>query len=597
MAHRHLTYQDITGAIISRYVHSANAALCRNKEAVRASGLDIPEVIVVGGGASGIIAATRFAEAGLKTLLLESGGPFFARDGGQAIQPWQKLIDPNTTITRHDGMGFFFFGLPTGPGASAFYDSSVPALAPKGLGGGTGVNGAQQFWPPRRYLDKYFGFQGWTANDFQPALRRVERRIPTTPAISADGKFYGDEVYEVMRPVFEGLGFKEVDTNVDVDEKWNTFGRDIFATKDGLRSGPVVGYLQDAKRLPNFTVMMYSRVDTIIRDPQRPSVATGVQVNGTVITGRNIVVAAGAWNTSPLLLRSGIGPREELVNAVSTKYTSVSEDQWVVNTWVARNLHDHPTTSVTFVADDPSRLPNNDLTGLFNGTVSRQDAEDLHFRRIGRLTNFGRQQAAWLGVEDPSNPEHEIVVQLICSTPTTIAGRFQCQFNLNEGILSRGGITILSNGTVGHLGGVGPWLTDPEGKDLELYTIALERFVTFARSVPGLSVVAPLGNATTTAQFRQHLLDNARRTNNRKQFPDDSWTRLTCLDWGGGCALGPSPETACADLNAKIYGTDNIFVVDGSLTPAPTTSNSAYLYEGVAELASDKIMRLIRRGY
>ncbi|KAG8624595.1 hypothetical protein KVT40_007662 [Elsinoe batatas] len=118
------------------------------------------EVIVVGAGASGIVAATRFAEAGMKTLLVESGGPFFARDGGQAIQPWQRLIDPNTNITRHDGLSFFSFGLPTGPGASAFYDSSVPALAPKGLGGGTGVNGAQQFWPPRRYLDKYFGFQG-----------------------------------------------------------------------------------------------------------------------------------------------------------------------------------------------------------------------------------------------------------------------------------------------------------------------------------------------------------------------------------------------------------------------------------------------------
>ncbi|KAF4548552.1 GMC oxidoreductase-like protein 8 [Elsinoe fawcettii] len=538
------------------------------------------EVIVVGAGASGIIAATRFAEAGLKTLLVESGGPFFARDGGQAVQPWQRAIDPNTTITRHDAMGFFSANLPTGPGASAFYDTSVPALAPKGLGGGTGVNGAQQFWPPRRYLDKAFGFRGWTADDFQPALRRVERRIPTTAAISADGKFYGDEVYEVLRPVFEGLGFKEVDTNVDVDEKYNTFGRDIFAVKHGLRGGPVVGYLQDAKKLPNFTLLLYSRVDAIVRNPRRPSVATGVSINGTTITGRNIVVAAGAWNTPTLLLRSGIGPREELVNSQNARYTSVTEDRWIVNQGVGRNLHDHPSTSVTFIADDPSRLPNNDLSGIFNGTVARKDAEDLLFRRSGRLTNFGRQQAAWLAVEDPTNSEHEVVIQLICSTPTTIAGRSQCQFNLNEGILSRGGVTILNNGTVANLGGTGPWLSDPEGKDLELYTIGLERFVSSARQVPGLSIAAPLGNATSRADFRQYILDTARRTNNH---------------WGGSCSIGPSADSACADLNAKVYGTDNLFVVDGSLTPAPTTSNSAYLYEGVAELASDKIIRLIRR--
>lgn len=146
------------------------------------------DVIVVGAGASGIIAATRFAEAGIKTLLLESGGPFFSRDGGTAIRDWQKAIDPHTNITRHDSMGFYAFNLDTGPGASAFYDSSVPVLAPRGIGGGTGVNAAQQFWPPRRYLDNAFGFEGWTADDFQPALRRVERRIPTTPTISADGK-------------------------------------------------------------------------------------------------------------------------------------------------------------------------------------------------------------------------------------------------------------------------------------------------------------------------------------------------------------------------------------------------------------------------
>ncbi|TKX23117.1 GMC oxidoreductase-like protein 6 [Elsinoe australis] len=539
------------------------------------------DVIVVGAGASGIIAATRFAEAGIKTLLVESGGPFFARDGGQAIRDWQREIDPNTNITRHDGMGFFSNNLPTGPGASAFYDTSVPALAPKGVGGGTGVNGAQQFWPPRRYLDNAFGFPGWTADDFQPALRRVERRIPTTAAISADGKFYGDEVYEVMRPVFEGLGFAEVDTNVNVDAKYNTFGRDIFAVKDGLRGGPVVGYLQDAKRLPNFTLMMWSRVDAVIRDPSNPALATGVQVNGTTITGRNVVLAAGAWNTPTLMFRSGIGPREELITALATEYTTVPENQWVVNPGVGRNMHDHPTTGVTITYNDTAALPNNDLSGLWNGTIPRQDAEDLLLRRIGRLTNFGRQQAAWLPVQDPASPDLEMIVQIICSTPTTTAGSFQCQFNLNEGTLSRGGITIQSNGTIGPLVGRGPWLNDEQGKDLELYIIAIEKFVNAIRSTPGFNVTTPANNVTSRDGFRQYLLNTAVRTNNH---------------WGGSCSVAATADAGCADLNGKVYGTDNLFVIDGSLTPAPTTSNSAYLYEGVAELVSDKIVRLLRPG-
>ncbi|PNS19707.1 Cellobiose dehydrogenase [Sphaceloma murrayae] len=558
--------------ILLHRVHFANNALARNAVAI--------DIIVVGAGASGTIAATRFAEAGLKTLLLESGGPFFHRDGGQAIQDWQRAIDPNTNITRHDSMGFFTANLISGPGASAFYDPSVPALAPMGIGGGTGVNGAQQFWPPRRYLDNAFGFPGWTADDFQPALRRVERRIPTSPVISADGKFYGDEVYEILRPVWEGLNFTEVDTNVDVDAKYNTFGRDIFAVKDGLRGGPVVGYLQDAKRLPNFTLRPFSRVEAIMRDSRRPAAATGVRVNGTFIRGRNVVLAAGAWNTPTLLYRSGVGPEEELNTALSTGYTTVPKDQWVVNARVGRNLHDHPSTQVTIRFANASALPNNDLSGLFNGSLPRAELEEFLLRRSGRLTNFGRQQAAWLPIQDPADPDLEMIVQLICSTPTTIAGTFNCQFNLNEGMLTRGGITITPSGAIDNLGGSGPWLNDPEGKDLQLYTLAIQKFVDGVRSTPGFTVVTPASNVTTFEDFKAHLERNARRTNNH---------------WGGGCSVGISAESACTDLNGKVFGTDNLFVVDGSLTPAPTTSNSAYLYEGVAELVSDKIIALIRR--
>ena len=46
------------------------------------------DFVVVGAGPSGIIVAQRLAEAGKKTLLLETGGPSYAFTGGNSTTTW-----------------------------------------------------------------------------------------------------------------------------------------------------------------------------------------------------------------------------------------------------------------------------------------------------------------------------------------------------------------------------------------------------------------------------------------------------------------------------------------------------------------------------
>lgn len=145
------------------------------------------DIIVVGGGAGGLVAATKFAESGMDTLLLEYGGPMLYLDGNRDIPSWSQAEYPGNNLTTHDGMLYY---------ASA-YDSpdnwctNVPSgvFAACKLGGGTAVNAAQQFWPPKKYLaDTYGHIEGWTTDDFQPAIQRVASRIPPTPYWSADNK-------------------------------------------------------------------------------------------------------------------------------------------------------------------------------------------------------------------------------------------------------------------------------------------------------------------------------------------------------------------------------------------------------------------------
>jgi cellobiose dehydrogenase (acceptor) len=67
--------------------------------------------------------------------------------------------------------------------------------------------------------------------------------------------------------------------------------------------------------------------------------------------------------------------------------------------------------------------------------------------------------------------------------------------------------------------------------------------------------------------------------------------------WVGTAKIGADDGrsgsgSAVVDLNTRVYGTDNLFVVDASIFPGvPTTNPSAYIV-AVSEHASQKILAL-----
>ncbi|RAL65913.1 hypothetical protein DID88_005575 [Monilinia fructigena] len=434
-------------------------------------------------------------EAGLKTLLLEHGGPMLYADGNREIPEWAEEQYPGNNLTRHDTMMLYSINYPgTGPNASSYYCTNVKNLAACMLGGGTSVNAAQQWWPPRHYIENTFkNFTGWTGNTFQEAIQRVADRIPPTATWSSDGRYvhYYDQVYYLMGSVLKSIGITEVDTITDVNDKYDNYGRDVFAAQGGQRGGPLVGYLQDAKKLPNFTLKMNSPVTSVIRTGSK---ITGVEVNGTVISAKNVVLSAGVWNTPSILMKRMIG--------LSTTVSGA-------------NLHDNPQTSITFQYSNSSEIPFYSLSGALTGDVNKADADDLYLRRTGPLTSPGRELTGWIKVPYPNDASKSMTIQTICSRPTSVDGNFNCQFCLNEGLLSRG-----------------PWLTN--SLDTELYATALKRFIDGANAYPGLNVTAPAA-LTTCPYYISYLNQNAKVSNNH---------------WGGSCSLG-----LCVNEDTLVHGT------------------------------------------
>lgn len=50
--------------------------------------------------------------------------------------------------------------------------------------------------------------------------------------------------------------------------------------------------------------------------------------------------------------------------------------------------------------------------------------------------------------------------------------------------------------------------------------------------------------------------------------------------------------TAVVDLNAKVYGTDNIFVVDASIFPGMSTGNPSAMIVAASEFLAERLLKL-----
>ena len=132
-------------------------------------------------------------------------------------------------------------------------------------------------------------------------------------------------------------------------------GRYDMNVRRGLRSNSAKGALHPARRRPNLAVRVRALVHRVVFQGRR---AAGIEVIGAdgrpqlLRAAREIVLCAGAINTPPLLMRSGIGPRAEL----DRHGIAVLADR----AQVGACLQDHVTVRVVCKTREPITL-NDDL--------------------------------------------------------------------------------------------------------------------------------------------------------------------------------------------------------------------------------------------
>jgi choline dehydrogenase len=465
--------------------------------------------LVVGGGTAGCVLAARLSEDADRAVCLVEAGPDYGPfDGGR----WPtEMLEPRVLPRSHDW------------GTGAEDDRSLGARV---IGGSSahnacvmlaGTPGDYDSWGPAW---RYEAFEPYLARAF--AGLRTARASTETPtqfhiAFLEAARTHGFPLLADPNDPAQPVGIAPFPANVAEGVRWNT----------------ALGYLDAARGRPNLTIVAETLVDRLTFDDSR---ATGVVTqSSTVIEADRVVLAAGAYFSPAILLRSGIGSEAELRSHGVPVVAALP---------VGERLLDHCGYALAF---EPTAELHDDLAAsepLFeayvmlkaSSTVCPPDTLDLHL-------------APWAGGRREEPGRYDVSVLVFLMQPRS-TGRVRLRSTNPEDL------PVVEHG----------FLSDPADMRPLLDGLELGRQL-FATEPLHRLVQAELrpGPAEPRAFIREHL--------------------STYYHVSGTCPIG-----AVVDEDGRVLGLENLVVADASIMPTIPRANTNLTVVAIAE----RIAELLR---
>lgn len=288
------------------------------------------DFVIVGAGTAGSVLAARLSEAPSVSVLLIEAGPLERSTRISTPHEWPALQ-----------RGELDWGYETVPQDETGHVHDVPRGR---VVGGTGSTNAMAFLrgTAQDFDDwAYRGCTGWDYASVVPFFQRSED-VPD-----------GDETYRgrggPLRPrpsrnlhplsraylaATAEAGYPQA-TDLNSPNPRGAAAHDLLID-DGRRQSTATAYLDLAEARENLTVLTGVDVERLTFDGDRCMGVVGVDSDGArvvVTSDREVVVTAGAIGSPHLLLRSGIGPADELAAAGVEPIVDAPQ--------VGRDLQDH----------------------------------------------------------------------------------------------------------------------------------------------------------------------------------------------------------------------------------------------------------------
>ncbi|KAK6586026.1 hypothetical protein PZA11_001083 [Diplocarpon coronariae] len=523
------------------------------------------DAIVVGAGPAGIIVASRMAAAGLQTLLLEGGGPSYGVTGGDLDARRPSWLQ-NTPLTRVDVPGLYksIFSTPSNLTCGSLSNGYGGCT----IGGSSAINAGLFFEPPSSDYDLYFP-AGWKSIDVKSATARLYSMQPSTNLTSMDGKRYLQSGYVAARKwLVDGLGFRDVNINAKADDKTGVFGYPVFSYENGQRGGPVTTYLQGALKRANFHLQANTLVVRVERTGGKASGVTAL-VNGAekVIklshTGK-VILSAGALRSPSLLMFSGIGDPAELTKLKNGRKlaTNMTPGQWINSTAVGAGLFDNPNTYI--------ELQSPSIESYTHSYASPPPGDrDLYLsHRSGPYTFASETSVFWDTVKHADGSVVGLQGTIDSAGYADFKDGHTITLNVygTSGLQSTGRVVLDANFVPGPDGNV--YYSHPrDAADIASFIHKIFAALPAAGITP-LNI--PQG--ASQAEIETYITTGS------------AYARGQVNHWSSSCRIG-----TCVDKEAKVYGMENLYVVDASIV-SPLTVNPQFGVMVAAERASELIL-------
>ncbi|KAK1622225.1 hypothetical protein BDP81DRAFT_485580 [Colletotrichum phormii] len=514
------------------------------------------DYIVVGSGPGGIVTADRLSANGKNVLLIERGPPSERRWGGRRRGRWLE----NSNLTRFDVPGLY--DLIWQDSADIKCPDVVP-MAGCVLGGGSAINAGLWFKPQSLDWDSQFP-DGWKAEGLSAATDRAFERVPWTSIPSSDGILYNCEASDLIAKGLVSDGWASVGANSEPNAKNKTVSQSEYFFQHGERGGLLETYLVSTAARGNFKLWMNTLATRVERNGGS---VTGVQVepsgdggyNGTVklASGGRVILSAGVFGTAKILFRSGIGPKDQLdVIQKAEPDALIDSAQWI-DLPVGHNLDDHLNTNIMFEHPD---IVNYDFNSAYNNPIS-DDAAAYLTDRSGILTQAAPNinPIFWDAVKGDDGIDRWFQWTNYVATDTS-----EIAAALGLGKTSRGRVTINSSLVM----------------DVSAVVATVSGVVKAISSIPGATMINP-APGQEVRDYVRNLAVNAGRTANH---------------WVGTARFGTDSALeggkSVVDLNAQVYGTRNLHVVDAGILNGIFTANPQAGIVVAAEKVAEAIIKL-----
>ena len=528
------------------------------------------DYVIIGAGSAGCVLANRLTEdAATRVILIEAG----ARDTHPMIHipaGYMKLLD-HPTIT-------WGFKAEADDGTAG---RAIPYPRGRVLGGSSSINGMIYIRSQPEDFDHWaqLGNRGWGWDDVLPFFNKAEGWTgPANGVHGMDGPLHTSESAD--RPLLchkaieagqqIGLQYRS-DLNDLTHDQGDNIGW-VQQTRGGrFRASTARTYLRPAMKRANLTVITDAMVRRILFDGTR---AVGVEfIRGgkteRVDAGREILLSAGAIGSPHLLQLSGVGDPAHL--------GGIGVDVVHALPGVGKNFQDHFLARVTSrVKGAPS------LNGRSRGLGLVGEVVKYALTGRGILTYASSLVTASVKVlEESATPD--IVAQF---APGSFAAGPKRMLEQEPGMtggmwqgrpLSRGYVLARTNRAEDQPA-INPRYLSEE-RDQRAVVGGL-RFIRKLFAAPALAQYVVTETAPGAALDRDdELLDYARQTGG------------TVFHASCSCRMGQD-AMAVVDDNLRVHGLQGLRVIDTSVMPAVTTSNTNAPTIMIAEKAVD----LIRAG-